>query len=165
MSCAICCDYLCSNPSTSGPWISFRPWSTHGVVWYGTTTLDACTYYSSLCLNSLFLQHYARTKGFPLACSEADAGLWLCLNSEIVTRVSEMFSSRSRCTWINVDPLPYAAIASLVSKTLHRDVNECELLSRFVHKASSGNAFSARSILTTLQRQHMVIIIFYTPNI
>jgi predicted ATPase/serine/threonine protein kinase len=76
--------------------------------------------------------------------------------SEIVTRVSEMFSSRARCTWINVEPLHYAAIASLVSKTLHRDVEECDPLSKFVHKASSGNAFSARSVLTTLQRQHMI---------
>ena len=76
--------------------------------------------------------------------------------SEIVDRVRQMFSNRARPTWITVEPLPLPAISQLVSKTLHRGIEECMPLSRFVFLASSGNAFSARSILTTLQRQHHV---------
>ena len=67
-----------------------------------------------------------------------------------------MFTSRSRATWITLDPLPFPAISQLVSKTLHRPVEECTPLSSFVLAASSGNAFSARSVLTTLQRQKLV---------
>jgi hypothetical protein len=67
-----------------------------------------------------------------------------------------MFSSKARPTWIFVEPLPYHAILSLTSKTLHRTKEDCAELARFVHRASSGNAFSARSILTTLQRQNHV---------
>ena len=77
-------------------------------------------------------------------------------NSEIVERVQAMFSSRSRATWIFVEPLSYSAVSSLVSMTLHRDKEECASLSTFVHTTSSGNPFSARNILTTLQRQHYV---------
>ncbi|KAF8167825.1 hypothetical protein B0H34DRAFT_645007 [Crassisporium funariophilum] len=75
---------------------------------------------------------------------------------EVVERVRAMFTSRSKPTWIIVEPLPYSAISSLVSKTLHRTKEDCASLSRFVFAASSGNAFSARSILTTLQRQHHI---------
>ncbi|CAA7259981.1 unnamed protein product [Cyclocybe aegerita] len=71
----------------------------------------------------------------------------------VVQRVKDMFKSRSQPTWIAVEPLSFQAISSLVSKTLHRAKEECVPLSRFVHGASSGNAFSARNILTTLQRQ------------
>ncbi|KAF8973859.1 dual-domain HisK/Mak2 protein kinase [Flammula alnicola] len=77
--------------------------------------------------------------------------------AEVVERVRQMFTSRSRPTWITVEPLPLPAISSLVSKTLHRHLDDCVPLSRFVFSASSGNAFSARSILTTLQRQHYKI--------
>ncbi|TFK40893.1 dual-domain HisK/Mak2 protein kinase [Crucibulum laeve] len=76
--------------------------------------------------------------------------------SEIVKGVRSMFNNRSRPTWITVEPLPYSAISSLVSKTLHRSKEDCAPLSRFVYAASSGNAFSARSILTTLQRQRHI---------
>ncbi|KAF4623556.1 hypothetical protein D9613_002054 [Agrocybe pediades] len=75
---------------------------------------------------------------------------------EVVENVRSMFSSRSRSTWINMQPLTFDAISLLVSKTLHRTVEECSSLSAFVTKASSGNAFSARSVLTTLQRQHLI---------
>lgn len=75
---------------------------------------------------------------------------------EIVDRVRQMFTNRSRPTWITVEPLNLQAISQLVSKTLHRDVDECTPLSRFIFLASSGNAFSARSILMTLHRQHHV---------
>jgi predicted ATPase len=64
-----------------------------------------------------------------------------------------MFSSKARPTWIFVEPLTPNAILSLTSKTLHRTKEDCADLAQFVHRASSGNAFSARSILTTLQRQ------------
>ncbi|KAF9056453.1 histidine kinase [Panaeolus papilionaceus] len=74
----------------------------------------------------------------------------------VVERIRSMFSSRSRPTWIAMDPLPLSAISSLVSKTLHRSKEDCEPLSQFVYGASTGNAFSARSILTTLQRQHYI---------
>ncbi|KAJ7693555.1 dual-domain HisK/Mak2 protein kinase [Mycena rosella] len=75
---------------------------------------------------------------------------------EIVDRVRAMFTGRSRPTWINLESLPYTAIGSMVSKSLHRPKEECAPLSRIVFDASSGNAFSARNILTTLQRQHHI---------
>lgn len=67
-----------------------------------------------------------------------------------------MFTSKSRPTWINVEPLSYTAISTLVSKTLHRTKDECTPLSSFITAASSGNAFSARNTLVTLQRQRHV---------
>jgi len=76
--------------------------------------------------------------------------------SELVERVKQMFSSRAHPTWINVEPLPFSAISTLVSRTLHRTKQDCAPLSSFIHQASCGNAFSARSILTTLQRQRHV---------
>ncbi|RDB29051.1 Peroxide stress-activated histidine kinase mak2 [Hypsizygus marmoreus] len=76
--------------------------------------------------------------------------------NNIVERVRGMFASRSRPTWIFVQPLSYTAISSLVSKTLHRTKEDCTPLSHFIYAASSGNAFSARSILTTLHRQHLI---------
>ena len=67
-----------------------------------------------------------------------------------------MLTTGTRPTWITLEPLSYQAISSLVSKTLHRPKEDCAPLSNFIFEASSGNAFSARSILTTLQRQHHV---------
>jgi hypothetical protein len=67
-----------------------------------------------------------------------------------------MFTSKSRPTWINVEPLSYAAVSTLISKTLHRTKDECAPLSSFITAASSGNAFSARNTLVTLQRQSHV---------
>ncbi|KDR85277.1 hypothetical protein GALMADRAFT_218372 [Galerina marginata CBS 339.88] len=75
---------------------------------------------------------------------------------DIVEHVRGMFSSRSRVAWITVEPLTLLAISLLVSKTLHRTIEDCTPLSNFVLAASSGNAFSARSVLTTLQRQHLI---------
>lgn len=77
-------------------------------------------------------------------------------NSELVQGIKDMFGPRSRPTWINVEPLSFNAVSSLVSKTLHRGKEDCLALSQFVYAASSGNAFSARSVLTALQRQHLV---------
>ncbi|KAK7029643.1 Chk1 protein kinase [Paramarasmius palmivorus] len=77
-------------------------------------------------------------------------------DNEIVERVRSMFVNRSRPTWINVEPLSYSSILSLVSKTLHRSKDDSMPLARFVYQASSGNAFTARSILTTLHRQHHI---------
>ncbi|KAK7468476.1 Chk1 protein kinase [Stygiomarasmius scandens] len=76
--------------------------------------------------------------------------------SELVERVRSMFSSRSRPTWINVEPLTYPAIHSLVSKTLHRSREDSIPLARFVFAVSAGNAFHARNILTTLHRQRYI---------
>lgn len=69
-----------------------------------------------------------------------------------------MFSSRARPTWINLEPLLYSAIHALVSKSLHRSKEDSAPLSHFVYAASAGNAFTARSILTTLQRRNHVSI-------
>ncbi|KAF9498170.1 dual-domain HisK/Mak2 protein kinase [Pleurotus eryngii] len=75
---------------------------------------------------------------------------------DIVTKVKSMFQSRAKPTWIHLEPLNYSSVLSLVSKTLHREKDDCAPLATFVYSASSGNAFSARSILTTLQRQHRI---------
>ncbi|KAJ7226000.1 dual-domain HisK/Mak2 protein kinase [Mycena pura] len=75
---------------------------------------------------------------------------------EIIERVCAMFTGRSRPTWITLDSLPYSAIGSMVAKSLHRSKEECTPLSRLIYEASSGNAFSARNILSTLQRQHHI---------
>ncbi|KAK1226964.1 Chk1 protein kinase [Marasmius sp. AFHP31] len=77
-------------------------------------------------------------------------------DTEIVDRVRSMFNNRSRPTWINVEPLSYSSILSLVSRTLHRSKDESTPLARFVFAASSGNAFTARNILTTLYRQNHI---------
>ncbi|KAJ7922998.1 hypothetical protein B0H13DRAFT_1981220 [Mycena leptocephala] len=77
-------------------------------------------------------------------------------DSEVVERVRAMFTGRSRPTWINLESLPYSAIGSMVSKSLHRSKEDCLPLSRVIFDASSGNAFSARNILQTLQRQHHI---------
>ncbi|KAF9454975.1 dual-domain HisK/Mak2 protein kinase [Macrolepiota fuliginosa MF-IS2] len=76
--------------------------------------------------------------------------------TEVVRRVREMFSAKARPTWINVEPLSYSAISTLVSKTMHRTKDECAPLSSFITAASSGNAFSVRNILMTLQRQRHI---------
>ncbi len=67
-----------------------------------------------------------------------------------------MFVGRSHPTWISVEPLPSSAVWSLVSKTLHRTKEDCAPLSQWIFAASSGNPFSARNILMTLQRQRHV---------
>ncbi|KAG5723159.1 Peroxide stress-activated histidine kinase mak2 [Termitomyces sp. T112] len=72
-------------------------------------------------------------------------------------RVRMMFANRSEPTWIFLEPLSYTAISSLVSHTLHRIPEDVAPLTQYVYKASSGNAFSARSVLTTLQRQHHIL--------
>ncbi|KAH7929368.1 dual-domain HisK/Mak2 protein kinase [Leucogyrophana mollusca] len=77
-------------------------------------------------------------------------------DSEFMDRVRSMCSNRSRATWINVEQLNHSAIASLVSKTMRRPKDECTMLSRFIYTASSGNAFLARSMLMTFQRQNYI---------
>ncbi len=67
-----------------------------------------------------------------------------------------MFLGRSRATWIQLDPLTYSSVASLVSRTLRQSKDNVAPLSRFIHSISAGNAFSVRNLLTTLQRQHLV---------
>ncbi|KAG6919550.1 hypothetical protein DXG01_004213 [Tephrocybe rancida] len=75
----------------------------------------------------------------------------------VFNRVQAMFASRPDPTWILLEPLSFSAISSLVSQTLHRTPEEVAPLAHYVFTASSGNAFSARSILTTLQRQHHIL--------
>ncbi|KAJ3802608.1 hypothetical protein GGU11DRAFT_813370 [Lentinula aff. detonsa] len=76
--------------------------------------------------------------------------------TDVVEKVRAMFSNRARPTWINLEPLSYPAIHALVSKSLHRSKDDSAPLSRFVYAASAGNAFAARSILTTLQRRNYI---------
>ncbi|KAF7798602.1 hypothetical protein EIP86_009824 [Pleurotus ostreatoroseus] len=74
---------------------------------------------------------------------------------EVLDVLRSTFSSRA-ATWINLEPLSFTAISTMVSRTLHRPKEEVQSLSRVIHAASLGNAFSARNILTTLHRQHMI---------
>ena len=67
-----------------------------------------------------------------------------------------MFSGRSRATWIQLNPLTYTSVASLVSRTLRQSKDNVAPLSRLIHRISAGNAFSVRNLLATLQRQHLV---------
>jgi predicted ATPase len=67
-----------------------------------------------------------------------------------------MFLGRSRATWIQLDPLTYSSVASLVSRTLRQSKDNVAPLSRLIHSVSAGNAFSVRNLLSTLQRQHLV---------
>ncbi|OCH84424.1 histidine kinase [Obba rivulosa] len=71
---------------------------------------------------------------------------------EVVDRIRNTFSIKS-ATWLNLEPLTYSAVSNMVSRTLRRTKEDTTTLSRLVHAASRGNAFSARNILTTLQRQ------------
>ncbi|KAI0307475.1 histidine kinase [Multifurca ochricompacta] len=75
---------------------------------------------------------------------------------EIVGRVRSMFSGLSRATWIQLDPLTYSSVASLVSRTLRQVKDNVAPLSRLIHGISAGNAFSVRNLLATLQRQHQI---------
>ncbi|KAI9445552.1 histidine kinase [Lactarius indigo] len=76
--------------------------------------------------------------------------------SEIVARVRSMFFGRFRATWIQLDPLTYPSVASLVSRTLRQSKDNVAPLARLIHSVSAGNAFSVRNLLTTLQRQHLI---------
>ncbi|KAH8834919.1 dual-domain HisK/Mak2 protein kinase [Flagelloscypha sp. PMI_526] len=78
------------------------------------------------------------------------------LGSDRVARMRTMFSARSRPTWLDVEALDFSAILSMVSMALHRRQDECENLAQFIQMMTSGNAFAARNILTTLQRQKMI---------
>ncbi|KAI9509850.1 hypothetical protein F5148DRAFT_1275037 [Russula earlei] len=75
---------------------------------------------------------------------------------EIVSRVRSMFLGRSRVTWIQLDSLTYSSVASLVSRTLRQSKDNVAPLVRFIHRISSGNAFSVRNLLAMLQRQHLI---------
>ncbi|KAI0090021.1 histidine kinase [Irpex rosettiformis] len=75
---------------------------------------------------------------------------------EALEKLRSMFASRAS-TWINLEPLGFNAVSSLVSKTLHRSKEDTQTLARLVHAASLGNAFSLRNILSTLQRQRMIV--------
>ena len=67
-----------------------------------------------------------------------------------------MFAGRFRATWIQLDPLTYPSVSSLVSRTLRQSKDNVAPLARLIHSVSAGNAFSVRNLLTTLQRQHLV---------
>ncbi|KAI0367509.1 histidine kinase [Pilatotrama ljubarskyi] len=74
---------------------------------------------------------------------------------ERLDRIRQTFSTKST-TWIQLEPLSYPAISTLVARTLHRPKEEVSHLARIVHGASEGNPFSARNILTTLYRQRHI---------
>lgn len=138
-------------------WTSFVLCSTARVAWYVVWYQDLCIALTSI-LSLAYLCY--------IAIRQRVRGVTVCLyiydthfgQREIVERVRGMFARRSRPTWINVEPLSYPAISSLVAKTLHRTREECAPLSRFLFSASSGNAFSARNILMNFQRQHFVCL-------
>lgn len=67
-----------------------------------------------------------------------------------------MFLGRSRVTWIQLDPLTYSSVASMVSRTLRQSKDDVAPLARLIHSIAAGNAFSIRNLLATLQRQHLV---------
>ncbi|EIW86383.1 dual-domain HisK Mak2 protein kinase [Coniophora puteana RWD-64-598 SS2] len=77
-------------------------------------------------------------------------------DAALVDRVKSMSTNKSRVAWMNLDPLSYAAMSSLVSKTLHRNKEDCTPLSRLVYTASAGNAFVARNILHQFHRLHYI---------
>ncbi|EGO28466.1 STKc type histidine kinase [Serpula lacrymans var. lacrymans S7.9] len=78
------------------------------------------------------------------------------VSEEYMERIRNMCSNKGRTTWVQVEPLSFPALGSLVSKTLHQEEESCADLSRFIYTASCGNAFVARNLLTTFQRQHYI---------
>ncbi|KAH9075705.1 histidine kinase [Lactarius deliciosus] len=82
--------------------------------------------------------------------------LILSTRSPALGVVLSMFFGRFRATWIQLDPLTYPSVASLVSRTLRQTKDNVAPLARLIHSVSAGNAFSVRNLLTTLQRQHLI---------
>jgi len=94
-----------------------------------------------------------------LACSRSLILIFITLREdepEIVSRVRSMFLGRSRATWIQLDPLTYSSVASLISRTLRQSKDNVAPLSHLIRSISAGNAFSVRNLLTMLQRQHLI---------
>ena len=82
------------------------------------------------------------------------------MHSERLDKIRQTFSTKST-TWINLEPLSYPAISTLVARTLHRPKEDVSHLARIIHGVSEGNPFSARNILMTLHRQrHVRILVF-----
>ena len=75
-----------------------------------------------------------------------------------IERLKQVFGSKSRVTWLMLEPLGFSAVSSLVSRTLHRSKEDCLQLTRMIYRSSGGNAFSARNFLTSLQRHHHVCV-------
>ncbi|KAH8120504.1 dual-domain HisK/Mak2 protein kinase [Phellopilus nigrolimitatus] len=78
-------------------------------------------------------------------------------DSAKVERLRQVFGSKSRVTWIVLEPLSSSAVLSLVSRTLHRSKEDCLALSRIVYRTSQGNAFSVRNFLNSLHRHHQLV--------
>ncbi|KAH9850662.1 histidine kinase [Lenzites betulinus] len=74
---------------------------------------------------------------------------------ERLERIKQTFSTKS-ATWIQLEPLSYPAVSTLVARTLHRPKEDVAHLARIIHGTSEGNPFSARNILTTLNRQRHI---------
>ncbi|KAI0325627.1 histidine kinase [Cubamyces sp. BRFM 1775] len=74
---------------------------------------------------------------------------------ERLEKIRQTFSTKST-TWINLEPLSYPAISTLVARTLHRPKEDVSHLARIIHGVSEGNPFSARNILMTLHRQRHI---------
>lgn len=85
------------------------------------------------------------------------------MTREFEDKYRKMFKTgnRMRTTWVALKPLSSSAVNMLVSKTLRRGPDSCISLSQYIYKSSSGNAFSARRMLTDLQRQHLVNFLFF----
>ena len=82
------------------------------------------------------------------------------MHSERLDKIRQTFSTKST-TWINLEPLSYPAISTLVARTLHRPKDDVSHLPRLIHGVSEGNPFTARNILMTLYRQRHVRILSF----
>lgn len=74
-----------------------------------------------------------------------------------VDRLRQVLGSKSRVTWITLEPMSAANVLSLVSKTLRRSKDDCVQLSRVVYRISQGNAFAVRNFLMSLYRHHQIV--------
>jgi predicted ATPase len=74
----------------------------------------------------------------------------------MVSRVRSTFRSKMRTTWINIEPLNYVAVSSLVSRALHGTKEESAPLARLVHRVTLGNPFAIKNLLTQLVRQNFI---------
>ncbi|KAL5518690.1 CHK1 [Sanghuangporus vaninii] len=78
-------------------------------------------------------------------------------SSSKLDRLRHVFGSKSRVTWITLEPMNAASVLSLVSRTLRRPKEDCVHLSRVVYRISQGNAFAVRNFLASLHRHHKIV--------
>lgn len=92
--------------------------------------------------------------------------LTTCRNDDppLVHRVRQIFSSRARTTWIDLEPLNYESLGKLASMTLQRNEEDIAPLTRLVTRVSMGNPFQARNLLQTVWRQGHVSLRAQRPR-